>query len=152
MSHLNNWPLLRQLSQDLGSEWPQMIIHGVTFCDNCPAYQSEEGKARLALQKLQLDIDYISALDIRILCVQRRLKMLQSLKQKQQEIARKRRHGDDDEERGMPKKARKWRPEYEPPTPTRAVFFPAGIFHYTITRLMKCAVWDEYFLSSFGIC
>ena len=96
MSHLDNWPLLRQLSQDLGSEWPQNIIHGVTFCDNCPVYQSEEGKARLALQKLQLDINYISALDIRILCVQQRLEMLQNLKKKQQEIARKRRHGDDD--------------------------------------------------------
>ena len=89
MPHLDQWPLLNQLSADLGSGWRENVIHGVTFCDGCRAYTSEEGKARLALQKLTLDVDYVTTLDLRILCIQQRLKLLLLLQQKRQQQRRR---------------------------------------------------------------
>ena len=93
MPHLDEWPILNQLTVDLGRGWCQKVVHGVTFCDKCPAYTSEEGKVRLAIQKVTLDVDYISTLDIRILCLQERLRVLLQQQRQQQrgrETSRKR--------------------------------------------------------------
>ena len=100
MPHLDEWPILNQLTVDLGRGWCQKVVHGVTFCDKCPAYTSEEGKVRIAIQKVTLDVDYISTLDIRILCLQQRLRVLlqqQRQQQRRRETSRKRQSAEEAE-------------------------------------------------------
>ena len=156
---MKHWPILDRLRREVGTGWERKIVHGKTICCYCPAYLSPAGQEQLCRQAVELSIDYVSRLDIRIMIYQYKLDEARREKEQEKKNLKRKREAEEQEKGKKMKKWWSWRNAKENKEDLNMnhqlllelYFFPAGIFHYTI-RLMKCAVWDEYFLSSFGIC
>ena len=94
------WPILRELTQELGEGWVRNIFHGVTICaTGCPATVSKAGRERLSNQAGRVLRTYVSDLDIRIKIYRHKLEEALQMK-KREHLKRKR----DDEGEGKGKK------------------------------------------------
>ena len=99
---MDQWPLLKEVHDEMGDGWISKLVHGVSICiSGCAAYRSSSALSRLTSQKVQLEHEYISDLDLRIMCVQHRLDELKEKKRledeeierrEEEEKERKRKH------------------------------------------------------------
>ena len=99
--YMRTWPILTQLSEDLGAGWENKIIHGVSLCIHCPAYWSSKGQERLRSQVLQSPEfdDYVGRLDIRIHILQHKLAKAIEEKENQKKNQNGKREGAGEEEK-----------------------------------------------------
>ena len=106
---MKHWPILDRLRREVGTGWERKIVHGKTICCSCPAYLSPAGQEQLCRQAVELSIDYVSRLDIRIMIYEHKLDEARREKEQEKKNLKRKREAEEQEKGKKMKKGWGWK-------------------------------------------
>ena len=92
------WPILRDLRQELWQGWERNIFHGVTICaSGCTATESKAGRERHSEQAGRVLRMYVSDLDIKIKIYRHKQEEALEMRRKEEENLKRKREDEGEE-------------------------------------------------------